>query len=296
MVLYAMQCMIRTPTILYKHSSSSLPLPPFYSHTFCCLRPLGLFGLWLHVRRHKELRKEEKERENVHHIEGNHSQTNTGATRRQQVTALGHHGDKLEQLHECQGRLPPNGKRLASFRNLGVHADKVVSVHDSVDESVQDNSQENVTIVVDVRVEPVKEKDGQVMVDVQKGKLTPLLAKDDKDGVPKVPDLGNVKQPEQVGKRRVLLAVSVARHDSVVVTVRQHETFNRHVRAQHDLRNIVDKLDGVRINGGDTQLHNGGADKDEYKVAQGDVDGRGKVRQRPSLFLFVEKRRTRNDG
>jgi hypothetical protein len=218
---------------------------------------LGLASLlWLgHVRRHKELGKEEKERKNVGHVGGHDSQANIGTGLDHQVSALRHHGDKLEQLQQGQARLPPNRERLAGFGNLGVHADKVVSVHDGVNESVQANGEVNVTIVVDARVEPVKQENGQVMVHVQKTKLTPLLAEDDKDGIPKVPDLGKVKQPEKIGDGRITLAVFVAGHGRVVVTVRQEKGLDRHVRAQHDLGNVVDKLDWVRIDRGNTQLH-----------------------------------------
>jgi hypothetical protein len=153
---------------------------------------LGLASLlWLgHVRSNKELGKEEKERKNVGDVTGHNSQTNLGASIDQQVSALEHHADKLEQLHQGQARFPPNRERLAGFGHLGVHADKVVRVHDGVNESIQDNRQVNVTIVVDARVEPVKQENGQVMVHVQETELTPLLAEDDKDGIPKVPDLG----------------------------------------------------------------------------------------------------------
>jgi hypothetical protein len=245
---------------------------------------LGLGLLWLgHVRSNKELRKEEKERENVGHIGGHNSQTNLGTCRRHQVAALRHHGDKLEQLHQGQARLPPNRERLAGFGNLGVHADKVVCVHDGVNESIQDNCEVNVTIVVHARVEPVKQENGQVMVHVQKTKLTPLLAEDDKDGIPKVPDLGNIKQPEKVSDGRIILAVVVARHDRVVVTVRQEKGLDRHVRAQHDLGDVVDKLDRIRIHRGNTQLHDACSNNDERKIGKGNVECRGKVRQKPSL-------------
>jgi hypothetical protein len=220
------------------------------------LSPLSFLGL-RHVGSNKELRKEEEERENVDHVSEHHSETRVFASCGHQVSALRHHGDKLEQLQQGQTRLPPNRERLAGFGDLSVHADKVVSVHDSVDKAVQTHREVNVTIVVDVGVEPVKQENGQVMVHVQKRKLTPLLAEDDKDGIPKVPDLGSVKQPEKVADSRVILAVGVAGHGSVVVTVRQEEGLNRHVCAQHDLRNVVDKLDRIRINRGNTRLHNG---------------------------------------
>jgi hypothetical protein len=65
-----------------------------------------------------------------------------------QIGALGHHGYKLYQLHHGQTRFPPNGERFSRFWHLGVHADKVVRVHDGVNESVQENSQVNVAVVL----------------------------------------------------------------------------------------------------------------------------------------------------
>ena len=70
-----------------------------------------------------------------------------------------------------------------------MHADEVVGVHDCVDEAVEQDGEVDVSIVVDVGVEPVEEEDGGVVVNVEEGELAPLLADDDKDGVPKVPDL-----------------------------------------------------------------------------------------------------------
>jgi hypothetical protein len=244
---------------------------------------LGLGFLGLHVRSDKKLSKEEKERKNVNNIGKDYSQTRLGAARGHQVGSLGHHGDKLDQLHHGQTGLPPNGKRLASFGHLGVHADKVVRVHAGVDESVQNNGQVNITIVVDVGVEPVKEKDGSVVVDVQEGKLSPLFANHDKKSVPKVPNLGGVKQPEEVGKRRVVWVIIVTRHEGVVVAVCQEKGLNGHVGTQHDLGNVVDKLDRVRVHRRNAHLHNGGPDQHKDEVANSDVPGRGKVRKGPSL-------------
>ena len=70
-----------------------------------------------------------------------------------------------------------------------MHADKVVRVHTSVDESIEDNGQIDVTIIKDIRVEPVEQKDGSVMVDMEEGKLSPLFSQNDEDGVPEIPNL-----------------------------------------------------------------------------------------------------------
>ena len=57
-----------------------------------------------------------------------------------------------------------------------------------MDESIQGNGEVNISIIVDVTVEPVKEKDGDVVVDMKEAQLSPLFAENDKEGVPKVPE------------------------------------------------------------------------------------------------------------
>jgi hypothetical protein len=69
-----------------------------------------------------------------------------------------------------------------------MHADKVVCVHNSMDETIKGNGKINITIVKDISVEPVKQKDGSMMVNVKKRKLSPLLSQNDKDGIPKIPN------------------------------------------------------------------------------------------------------------
>jgi hypothetical protein len=102
----------------------------------------------------------------------------------------------LNELHHGQAGFPPNGYRLFRARNLGVHANEVIRVHDGVDKAVQDDGQVNVTIIIDMRVEPIKEKNGRVMIDMQKGQLAPLFTNDNENGIPKVPHFGNVKEPQ----------------------------------------------------------------------------------------------------
>ena len=72
--------------------------------------------------------------------------------------------------------------------DLGVHGHKVVRVHDGVDQAVEHDGEVDVPVVVDAAVEPVEEEDGGVVVDVEEGELIPLLADDDEDGIPEVPD------------------------------------------------------------------------------------------------------------
>lgn len=56
-------------------------------------------------------------------------------------------------LHKGEVLLPPDV--------LGVHADKVVRVHDGVDEAVEHDSQVDVTVVAGVHVHPVELRQAQ---------------------------------------------------------------------------------------------------------------------------------------
>jgi hypothetical protein len=62
--------------------------------------------------------------------------------------SMRHHRDELHQLHAGQTRLPPNGQGFAGLGDLGVHANEVVRVHHSVDESVQENGKKDITVEV----------------------------------------------------------------------------------------------------------------------------------------------------
>ena len=100
-----------------------------------------------------------------------------------------------------------------------MHADEVVSVHHSVNASIEDDREVNVTIVQGVDIEPIKEKDRKVMVNVEERELAPFLPKNNKDRVPKVPNLRHVKQPKEVSDRWLLDVVTVAA-DAVSITIR----------------------------------------------------------------------------
>jgi hypothetical protein len=154
---------------------------------------LSSLFLRLNVGVDKELGEKEEERKDVDDVGGSNPQGNVGATCYQKITSLRHHGDKLKQLHHGKRRLPPDGKRLASLVVLGVHANEIVGVHDGVDESVENNREIDVTIVVGLSIEPVEKENSDVMIDVQKGKLSPLLSNDNENGIPKVPSFGDVE-------------------------------------------------------------------------------------------------------
>jgi len=131
-----------------------------------------------------------------------------------------------------------------------VHADKVVSVHDRVDEAVQQNGKKDVAVEVDVNVDPVKEKDGSVVVHVEERELVPLLSNDDEDSVPKVPYFGEVEHIHEIHQRWIFSVVIVTvRVKGVVVTVRDQECFDGHVGTEHDLGHVVNKFERVGIHG-----------------------------------------------
>lgn len=192
-------------------------------------------------------------------------------------------------MHQGQGGFPPDRDRFSSFWVSGVHANKVVRVHASMDETIEGNSQINITIVKDVRVEPVEQKDGSVMVDMKEGKLSPLFTQHNKDGVPEIPNLGNVEQPQKISHSRIILAVSNAWSHGIPVAVRQEYCFNRHVSTQHDLRNIVEELDWVRVNGRPI-LHDLRANDDEQNVYKCNAECRCKICQPPTLKMTNEIR------
>ena len=229
--------------------------------------------------------KEVKEGKNVHNIGGSDTTIAGLASTGQKVGSLGHHGHKLDQLQHGQGRFPPNGKRFSSLGVFGVHADKVVRVHDSVDETVKGNREVDISIVQDIGVQPVEKENGGVVVDVQKGKLSPFFSEYNENGIPEIPSLGNIKQPQQVGDRGFFDVESIAWHHSVSVSVGQQSTFNCHVSTEHDLRHIVEKFDWVGVHGGNTGLHNGGANSNKGKVGQGNGESRGEIGQEPSLIF-----------
>lgn len=173
-----------------------------------------------------------------------------------------------------------------------MHADEVVGVHDGVDETIQGYGQVNVSIVKDIDIQPVEQENRDVMVDVQKGKLSPLFPQDNEDGVPEVPYLGNIKKPQKVGKGRIVTAVSHTGSDSVAVAVRQEQCFNCHVSTQHDLRDVVKEFDWVWIHGGQ-KFHHLRPNDNKQKVGKSDIECTREIRQEPALQNWKTKRKIR---
>jgi len=65
--------------------------------------------------------------------------------------------------------------------------EKKQNSHDSVDESIKNNREVNITVIIDARIEPIEEVDRRVMVNMEETQLVPLFPQDDEDGVPEVP-------------------------------------------------------------------------------------------------------------
>jgi len=168
-----------------------------------------------------------------------------------------------------------------------MHADKVIRVHACVDESIEDNGQIDVTIIKDIRVKPVEQKDGSVMVDMKEGKLSPLFSQNDKDGVHEIPNLCEIKQPQEVSHCRRISAVSNTWGEGVSVTVSNEDTFDCHVSTKHDLRHIVEELDWVRVNGRE-KLHDLRTNCDKRNVGECDVECRWEICQPPTLKIKNE--------
>lgn len=161
-----------------------------HSHYLCSLLLLGS-----HVTSHKELSKKDKQTHNVHKVHLRHTKWQLITPLKHQHGSLEHHNSKLYQLQRSQTTLPPNGQRLSSLVISGMHADEVVRVHNRVDESVQQDGEVNISIIVDIGIEPIEQENSGVMVNVQEGELTPLLSQNNKDCVPKVPYFGDVEEP-----------------------------------------------------------------------------------------------------
>ncbi len=185
----SLQCnLIRFQLYLFKVLLSTIY--PIHHNKFLSL----LLLLRLHVGRNKELSKETEKTQDVNKVGSSVIVTVSLAFLvSQKVDSLAHHGNELGQLHKSQRRFPPDRQVLSSFRYLGVHTDEVVCVHNSVDESVQYNGKVNISVVLCFGINPVEQKDCEMMVYVKERKLSPFLSKDDEDGVPEIPDLGYIK-------------------------------------------------------------------------------------------------------
>ena len=65
-----------------------------------------------------------------------------------------------------------------------------------MDETIEQNSKVNIAIVQYIGVEPIEQEDSRVMVNMEETKLFPLFIQNDEDGIPEIPNLRHVKDPE----------------------------------------------------------------------------------------------------
>jgi len=79
-----------------------------------------------------------------------------------------------------------------------MHTDEIISVHNSVNEAVKSDREIDITVVEYITVEPVEQENGNMMINMQERKLSPLLSQHNKDGIPEIPDLGDVEQPKKI--------------------------------------------------------------------------------------------------
>lgn len=105
-----------------------------------------------------------------------------------------------------------------------------------MNEAIQQNGQIDITIIIDMGIQPIKQENGGMMIDMQKGELSPLFANNDKEGIPKVPNFGNIKEPEQIGDggRDDIIGIA-GLYQGIVVAIGNHAGFDGHVGAEKDL-------------------------------------------------------------
>lgn len=196
------------------------------------LRRLG--ALLEDVALQEEVEEERKERDDVVQVGLCYPRREGLAASDEQEAGLQVHQDELNHLTDGQSRLPPN--------LLRVQRHEIVRVHDGVDEAVENNGEIDISVVTHRHVEPVKEKDGKVVVNVQKGQLRPPLFGNNKEGVCKVENLGQVEDVQNKPHRRILVVKGLAWQQRVARLECLHARLDAHVRTQHYLDNIVQEL------------------------------------------------------
>mmetsp|Transcript_43454 Transcript_43454/g.68039 ORF Transcript_43454/g.68039 Transcript_43454/m.68039 type:complete len:313 (+) Transcript_43454:80-1018(+) len=249
---------------------------PAFSGTFCCLSLLSLLAWLDEVAADEEVKEEHEERDDVDQVDLCNPLGEGLALRVKQPSSLGIHGQELDHLHHGEVLLPPNV--------LGVHAKEVIGVHDGVDEAVQANGQVDIAVISDIGVDPVHHKDGQMVINVEEGKLLPLLSSDYEKGVEEIKDLRNVEEPKHRGNGCLFPVEWVARDGVVVVAVGHQTSLDGHVRAQHYLRNVVHEPQGVgEILEGRQEVHDDPPKDNEGEVGNRDGGRSGEISKRPAL-------------
>ena len=103
-----------------------------------------------------------------------------------------------------------------------------------MNESIQTNCKVDISIELRVGVEPIEQKDGEMVVHMKERELSPLLSNDDEDGIPEIPNLGNVKEPEEISQGRICGIIG-GTYERESITVGNKSCFNGHVCTKEDL-------------------------------------------------------------
>jgi len=115
-----------------------------------------------------------------------------------------------------------------------------------MDQAVEHDSKIHITVIAYVEVEPVEEEDGEVVVDVQERQLLPTAFCNNKKRVCKIQDLGQVKHVEYKPDRRIHVLEGLAWHQGIARLPRLHAGLDAHIRTQHHLADVVQKLGAVQ--------------------------------------------------
>ena len=153
-----------------------------------------------------------------------------------------------------------------------------------MNEPIQQNRQVDIPIVQNIGVQPVEQKDGSVVVHMQKAKLLPLLIDHNENGIPEIPNFGDIENPKQIGNGRVNGIKRLARQEGVIVAVGKKASLQCHVRAQHHLRDVVKEFEWVGIDGRDSaRFHNCATDDNERNIGNRNGGSRAEIGQPPAL-------------
>jgi len=96
-----------------------------------------------------------------------------------------------------------------------------------------------------------------MVVHVQERQLLPSLLEDNEHSVGEVQNLGDVEHVQDEHDGGVLLVEGVAGKDVVIRAPSLHQGLNTHVRAKHDLHDVVQELQGVKALDRGQQTHDG---------------------------------------
>lgn len=117
------------------------------------------------------------------------------AVRKDDVEGVDVHTDELNHLERREVLFPPDISCMV--------AHKVIHVHDHMNRSIQHDCHVHITVVRDTRVHPIEQKRRQMMVDMQKRQLVPLLARDDEKRIEEIKQLGHIEYIQHVSHHRV---------------------------------------------------------------------------------------------